>query len=80
MRDAPSGPPSDARTPVDRLPPGKGVVAFVEIFRTLMAMGYQGYMSYEAPNPAQWNRPPEEVAREGVRLARALLAQAEQPR
>lgn len=75
--DAPPGPPSDTRQPVDRLPPGKGVAPFVEIFRTLMAMGYQGYMSYEAPNPAQWNRDPVVVAREGVTLVRALLAQAE---
>jgi sugar phosphate isomerase/epimerase len=76
--DAPPGPLSDTRQPVDRLPPGKGVVPFVEIFKTLMAMGYQGYMSYEAPNPAQWNRPPDGVAREGVTLVRELLAQAEQ--
>ena len=78
--DAPPGPPSDARTPVDRLPPGKGVAPFVEIFKNLMAMGYQGYMSYEAPNPAQWSRPADEVAREGVQLVRALLTQAEQAR
>lgn len=78
--DAPPGPPSDARTPVDRLPPGKGVAPFVEIFKNLMAMDYQGYMSYEAPNPAQWSRPADEVAREGVQLVRALLTQAEQNR
>ena len=76
--DAPPGPPSPGPTPVDRLPPGKGAAPFVEIFKTLMAMNYQGYMSYEAPNPAQWNRPADVVAREGVELVRALLAQAEQ--
>jgi sugar phosphate isomerase/epimerase len=75
--DAPPGPPSDARTPIDRLPPGKGVAPFVDILRMLMAKGYQGYMSYEAPNPAQWNRPPNVVAHEGVTLMRELLAQAE---
>lgn len=78
--DAPPGPPSDTRQPVDRLPPGKGVAPFVDIFKNLMAMGYQGYMSYEAPNPAQWNRPADEVAREGAQLVRALLARAEQGR
>ena len=76
--DAPPGPPSPGPTPVDRLPPGKGAAPLVEIFKTLMAMNYQGYMSYEAPNPAQWNRPADVVAREGVELVRALLAQAEQ--
>ena len=76
--DAPPGAPSPGPTPVDRLPPGKGAAPFVEIFKTLMAMNYQGYMSYEAPNPAHWNRPADEVAREGATLVRALLAQAEQ--
>jgi 2-keto-myo-inositol isomerase len=75
--DAPPGPPSDTRMPVDRLPPGKGTAPFVEIFKTLMALSYQGYLSYEAPNPAQWNRPPAEVAREGAELVRALLSKAE---
>lgn len=77
--DAPPGVPSVGSTPVDRLPPGKGVAPFVEIFKTLMAMGYQGYMSYEAPNPAQWNRPAAVVAREGLELVRALLTEAQQP-
>ena len=76
--DAPPGPPSDSRQPVDRLPPGKGAAPFVEIFKTLMALNYQGYMSYEAPNPEQWNRPADVVAREGADLVRALLAKAEQ--
>lgn len=76
--DAPPGPPSDSRQPVDRLPPGKGAAPFVEIFKTLMALNYQGYMSYEAPNPEQWNRPADVVAREGVDLVRALLTKAEQ--
>ena len=75
--DAPPGPPSTVRTPVDRLPPGKGVAPFVDILRLLMAKGYKGYMSYEAPNPAQWNRPASEVAREGITLMRELLAKAE---
>ncbi len=76
--DAPPGPPSDSRQPVDRLPPGKGAAPFLEIFKTLMALNYQGYMSYEAPNPEQWNRPADIVAREGADLVRALLAKAEQ--
>lgn len=75
--DVPPGPLSDVRTPVDRLPPGKGVAPFLDILRTLIAKGYQGYMSYEAPNPAQWSRPADEVAREGLTLMRQLLLQAE---
>lgn len=78
--DAPPGPPSETRQPVDRLPPGKGVAPFIDIFKTLMALNYQGYMSYEAPNPAQWNRPPDVVAREGIELVRALLGKADHTR
>ena len=78
--DVPPGPPSDASVAVDRLPPGKGVVPFVEIFRTLMEIKYQGYISYEAPNPEQWNRPAAVVALEGLETVRALLTEAERER
>ena len=71
--DVPLGPASDSRMPVDRLPPGHGAVAFVPIFTALMKMGYNGWLSYEAPNPMQWSREPSVVAEEGIRLVRALL-------
>jgi sugar phosphate isomerase/epimerase len=57
----------------DRLPPGKGVVPFREIFAILGAKGYTGYLSYEAPNLAAWARVPEEVAREALQATRDLL-------
>lgn len=60
----------------DRLPPGQGTVPFQEIFRVLSAMGYAGYLSYEAPNPAAWARDPGEVAREALLATRALLQNA----
>jgi sugar phosphate isomerase/epimerase len=59
---------------VDRLPPGAGVVPFRELFRILAAKGYDGYWSYEAPNPAAWARDPETVAREALEATRVLLA------
>lgn len=58
----------------DRLPPGQGIVAFREFFAALAAKGYRGYLSYEAPNPAAWTRPPAEVAREAILATRAWLA------
>jgi 2-keto-myo-inositol isomerase len=58
---------------LDRLPPGQGVVPFMAIFRTIAQKGYGGYLSYEAPNPAAWSRPPEEVAREAISATRAVL-------
>jgi len=74
--DVPPTPPSAAPVATDRLPPGRGTVPFVEIFRTLAAMGYAGWLSYEAPHPDQWRRPAETVAREGVEQARALMGRA----
>jgi sugar phosphate isomerase/epimerase len=57
----------------DRLPPGRGRVPFRQFFERLVAIGYAGDVSYEAPNPAAWKRPPEEVAREALEATRAVL-------
>ena len=75
--DVPDGPASSANRPTDRLPPGKGKVRWREVFQLLKEKDYPGYLSYEAPNPDYWSRPPEEVAREAVEATRALLAQVE---
>lgn len=75
--DVPAGPPSAVRRPTDRLPPGKGKVRWREVFQLLKDKGYQGHLSYEAPNPDYWSRPPEDVAREAVEATRKLLAQVE---
>jgi sugar phosphate isomerase/epimerase len=73
--DCPSTPLSPkAGRPVDRLPPGQGVVRWREIFGLLIEKNYSGYLSYEAPNPTQWERPPEAVAREAADATRALLS------
>jgi len=58
---------------LDRLPPGRGTVPFKEIFASLERKGYRGFMSYEAPNPAAWARPAEDVAREALEATRAVL-------
>jgi len=60
--------------PADRLAPGRGVVRWNEVFTLLAEKNYQGYLSFEAPNPDLWARPALEVAREGVEATRALLA------
>jgi sugar phosphate isomerase/epimerase len=58
---------------LDRLPPGHGVVPFKEIFRVLVAKGYTGYFSYEAPNIAAWSRSPADVLREALNATRGVL-------
>ena len=57
----------------DRLPPGRGVVPFKEFFARVETAGYRGFMSYEAPNPAAWARPADDVAREALEATRAVL-------
>jgi len=74
--DLSPNPVTGVRRPTDRLPPGKGVVKWVEMFGLLAEKDYTGYLSYEAPNPEQWARSPYEVAREGVELTRKLLRDA----
>jgi sugar phosphate isomerase/epimerase len=74
--DAPAGTAGEGRTAVDRLPPGKGVIDWKAMFGLLAEKGYGGYIMYEAPNPAQWNRPAEEVAREAIDATRELIASA----
>jgi sugar phosphate isomerase/epimerase len=75
--DVPAGPPSASKRPTDRLPPGKGIVRWREIFQLLLEKNYRGYLSYEAPNPEYWSRSPEEVAREAAAATRKLLAEVE---
>lgn len=75
--DVPPGPPPAVRRPTDRLPPGQGSVRWKEVFQLLKEKGYGGYLSYEAPNPEQWARPPVEVAREALEATRKLLAPVE---
>ena len=75
--DVPAGPPPAVKRPTDRLPPGKGKIRWPELFAFLKERDYQGYLSYEAPNPDYWARPAEDVAREAVEATRKLLAQVE---
>ena len=75
--DAPPAPvEAGVRRPIDRLPPGQGVVRWHEVFGLLKEKQFGGYLSYEAPNPAQWSRPPGEVCREAVAATRAFIAKA----
>jgi sugar phosphate isomerase/epimerase len=76
--DVPDAPPNGP-PPTDRLPPGKGLVRWSELFRLLAAKNYTGYLSYEAPNSAQWERPAADVAREGAHATRHALARAFSP-
>jgi 2-keto-myo-inositol isomerase len=58
---------------LNRLAPGQGIVPFGEFFSIIETKGYSGYYSYEAPNPATWERDPTEVAREAYAASVAAL-------
>ena len=72
--DVPEGPPPAGGRPTDRLMPGQGRVRWKEVFSLLAEKGYDGYLSYEAPNPEFWARPPVEVARAAAVATRRLLS------
>jgi sugar phosphate isomerase/epimerase len=75
--DVPAAPVNEGvKRPTDRLPPGRGIVRWIEVFRLLHEKGFAGYLSYEAPNPDAWARPPAEVCREAADATRALIKQA----
>lgn len=74
--DVPAQPVTGVKRPTDRLAPGKGIVDWKGMLGLLAEKNYTGYLSYEAPNPDFWARPPYEVAREGVELTRKLLRES----
>lgn len=74
--DLSPNPVTGVKRPTDRLMPGQGVIRWTEIFQLLHEKGYTGHLSFEAPNPVQWERPAPEVCREGVTLTQNLLSKA----
>jgi sugar phosphate isomerase/epimerase len=77
--DVPITPRAPTGRPTDRLPPGRGTVRWREVLTLLTEKNYTGYLSYEAPNPDHWSRPPAEVARTGLEATRARIAEIEPP-
>jgi sugar phosphate isomerase/epimerase len=74
--DVPVVASDEAGVPIDRLAPGTGQVDWRGFLGLLLEKGYEGSLSYEAPNPAHWSRDPDETASEGIRAIRMLLALA----
>lgn len=73
--DVPDAPPNGP-PPTDRLPAGKGLVQWTELLKLLAAKNYRGFLSYEAPNPAHWNKLAAETAREGADAVKRELGKA----
>jgi len=73
--DLSPNPVTGVARPTDRLAPGKGTVRWREVLGLLAAKGFDGYLSYEAPNPELWARSPYDVARCGPADRRVAATQ-----
>ena len=72
-------PASPARAQIDdshRVYPGDGVAPLGDLFRTLNAIGFRGFLSVELFNPIYWQQPPEQVARTSLEKTRAAVRAA----
>lgn len=74
--DLSPNPVTGVKRPTDRLMPGQGVIQWTEVLTLLHEKGYKGHLSFEAPNPVQWDRPAQDVCDEGVFLTNGLLRKA----
>jgi 2-keto-myo-inositol isomerase len=70
-------PVTGMKRPTDRLMPGDGVILWHEVFSLLAEIGFDGPLSYEAPNPDLWALSPYENCRESLTRSRSLLAAAQ---
>lgn len=61
----------------DRVYPGDGVAPLTEIFQTLKAIGYKGYLSLELFNRDYWKQDGLTVAKTGLEKMKAAVAKAE---
>lgn len=74
--DLSANPVTGVKRPTDRLVPGTGTILWNDLFQLLAEKKFTGFLSYEAPNPALWERSPYDVAAEGTRETKKLLESA----
>jgi sugar phosphate isomerase/epimerase len=73
MNDYPANPPRSAIGDKDRVYPGDGVAPLADIFATLRAINFDGYLSVELFNPTYWQQDPHEVARTALAKMKAAV-------
>jgi sugar phosphate isomerase/epimerase len=56
----------------DRVYPGEGIAPLKEVFATLRAMNYTGFVSLELFNREYWKQDPHEVAKTGLAKTKAV--------
>lgn len=72
--DYPDGKPAAAQTDADRVYPGDGVAPYDRILRTLQQMGGTKTLSLELFNRGYWRQDAFQVAAEGLRKMKQLVA------
>ncbi len=76
INDYPAAPPRAQIDDADRVYPGDGVAPLGELFRTLQAIGFRGFLSVELFNPGYWKQPAPSVAREAIEKTRSAVRRA----
>lgn len=74
--DYPAQPPRDKINDSFRVYPGDGIAPLDQIFRTLKAIDFRGYLSVELFNRGYWKESPLKVARESLEKTKAAVQRA----
>lgn len=73
INDYPASPNREKIDDADRVYPGDGVAPLGELFRTLNAIGFNGFLSVELFNPEYWKQPADHVAKLSLDKTRAAV-------
>lgn len=76
INDYPASPARDQIDDSHRVYPGDGVAPLGDLFRTLSAIGFRGFLSVELFNPTYWQQPAEQVAKTSLEKTRAAVRAA----
>jgi len=76
INDYPANPPRAQIDDSHRVYPGDGVAPLSELFRTLEAIGFRGFLSVELFNETYWKQPAPEVAKRAFEKTRAAVQKA----
>lgn len=77
INDYPADPPRETISDAQRVFPGDGVCPLPETIAMLIQHGFNGHFSLELFNPEYWQRDPRQVAEEGLRKSKQVVAAAQ---
>jgi len=76
INDYPAAPPREQIDDSYRVYPGDGVAPLADLFRTLDAIGFRGFLSVELFNETYWKQPADQVARLALEKTRSAVQRA----